>query len=209
MLTMCGLEVEGIEEFGMDPALDTVVVAHIDTIEQHPDADKLVVCSVDAGEHGHKQIVCGARNMKPGDKVPLAMIGTRLAPDFKIKKGKLRGVVSEGMLCSGEELSLSDDHDGLLILPEDAEVGMPVLRALDMGDTVIDISVTPNRPDALSHIGVARDVAALTGRALRWPRFAQDWRAVCRDEEPASAAMPWEGRVAQGPAVETLVSVDL
>jgi phenylalanyl-tRNA synthetase beta chain len=208
-LTMCGLEVEGIEAFGADPNLDTVVVAHIDTIEQHPDADKLVVCSVNAGEHGIKQIVCGAKNMKAGDKVPLAMVGSRLPGDLKIKKGKLRGVVSEGMLCSGKELNLGDDHDGLMILAEDMPVGTPVLKALDLADTIIDISVTPNRPDALSHLGVARDVAALTGRALTWPRFARDWRATSRGDAVRGDAMPWEGKVEQGAAIEGMASVDL
>jgi phenylalanyl-tRNA synthetase beta chain len=191
MLTMSGLEVEGIEAFGSDEALSTVVVAHIDTIEQHPNADRLVVCSVDAGEHGKKQVVCGAKNMAAGDKVPLAMVGTRLPGDIKIKKSKMRGVVSEGMLCAEDELGLGEGHEGLMILPGGLTPGQPVLEALEMADTVIELSVTPNRPDALSHIGVSRDIAALTGRALSWPEFAASWRADLRGEEVFMDEVPW------------------
>ncbi len=190
-LTMSGLELEKISPFASAEGLKTVVVAHIDSMEQHPNADRLTVCQVDAGEHGTKQIVCGAKNMKPGDKVPLALPKTRLPDGMKIKKSKLRGVKSEGMLCAEDELGIGKGADGLMILPQTLEVGAPVIDALDLADTVLDIAVTPNRPDALSHIGVARDVAALTGAALSWPRFANDWRATCRGQQPELVAVPW------------------
>lgn len=199
-LTMSGLELEEIIPFAQESGLQTVVVAQIKTMEQHPNADKLSVCMVDAGPHGEKQIVCGAKNMGPGDKVPLAMTGTRL-PDgqggtFKIKKSKLRGVVSEGMLCAEDELGLGEGHDGLMILPADLELGQPVVEALSLADTVLDVAVTPNRPDALSHCGVSRDVAVLTGRDRQWPTLVDGWRRTSRGETVELPAVPWEGLAA-------------
>ncbi|MEL6181767.1 MAG: YtpR family tRNA-binding protein, partial [Myxococcota bacterium] len=192
-LTMAGLEVEGVEPFGQDPALDTVVVAHITSIEPHPQADKLVVCQVDAGAKGAFQIVCGAKNMKAGDKVPMATVGTVMPSrkedeePFVIREAELRGVKSSGMLCSAAELMLSTDHAGLMILPEDAPVGEPVLQAMGLQDTVLEVSLTPNRPDGLGHVGIAREVAALLGRSLRLPTSVQGWRAQCRGEEPPTS----------------------
>lgn len=164
LLTFAGVEVEGIEHKGVSS--DRVVVAQILESAPHPDADKLSVCRVDGGQGGPLQIVCGAKNFKVGDKVPLALEGAVLPGDFKIKKGKLRGVESQGMMCSGKELGLGDDHAGLLILPEDAPVGKPLGEYLG-SDTLVEIEVTPNRPDLLSHFGLARELSALRGVAMR------------------------------------------
>ena len=159
MLTMLGLEVEGMRSVGA--GFDSVVVALVEEKAQHPNADKLSVCQVSTGAGEPLQIVCGAPNCDAGKRVPLATIGTAF-PEFKIKKAKLRGVESNGMLCSARELGLSDNHDGLLILAADAPLGKP-LTELVTCDTVIDWEVTPNRPDWLSHLGIAREIAALTG----------------------------------------------
>lgn len=164
LLTFAGVEVEGITERGIRS--EKVVVAQVVTAEQHPNADRLKVCQVEAGTGATHQIVCGATNYKVGDKVPLALPGAVLPGNFEIKAGKLRGVESGGMMCSGRELGLSDDHGGLLILPEDAPVGVP-LHQIVPADTILEIEVTPNRPDLLSHHGLARELAALTGRPLR------------------------------------------
>lgn len=164
LLTFAGVEVEGITERGIRS--DKVVVAQVLAAEQHPNADRLKVCQVEAGTGALHQIVCGATNYKVGDKVPLALPGAILPGNFEIKAGKLRGVESGGMMCSGRELGLSDDHGGLLILPEDAPVGVP-LHELVPADTILEIEITPNRPDLLSHHGLARELAALTGRPLR------------------------------------------
>ena len=164
LLTFAGVEVEGIEQKGVTS--DRVVVARILEFSQHPDADKLSVCRVDGGQGAPLQIVCGAKNFKAGDKVPLALEGAVLPGDFTIKKGKLRGVESQGMMCSGKELGLGEDHAGLLILPPDAPVGTP-LGAYLGSDTLVEIEVTPNRPDLLSHFGLARELAALRGATLR------------------------------------------
>lgn len=158
-LTSGGTEVVGREGRGQVP--DKVVVAQILSSEQHPNADRLSVCQVDDGSGQPRQIVCGAKNYKVGDKVPLALPGAVLGPDFKIKSGKLRGVVSDGMMCSAKELALAEDAEGLLILSADAPVGQAV-KELFPPDTVLELEVTPNRPDLLGYRGVAREVAALT-----------------------------------------------
>ncbi len=166
LLTKAGVEVEGVETTGA--AIDKVVIAQITEFTQHPNADRLSVCQVDDGSGQPRQIVCGAKNFKAGDKVPLALPGAVLPGDFKIKVGKLRGVTSEGMMCSGKELQLADDADGLLILPNDAPVGAP-LETLYPADTVLEIEVTPNRPDLLSYTGIAREVATLLKQPFRAP----------------------------------------
>src|SRR5688572_7897845 len=136
LLTMAGVEVEGIETTGCN--IPNVVVAQIKTSEQHPNADRLSVCQVDDGSGTARQIVCGAKNYKVGDKVPLALPGATLPGDFTIKVGKLRGVESQGMMCSGKELGLSPDAEGLLILSSDAKIGTPIAE-LYPGDTVLDL----------------------------------------------------------------------
>ena len=166
LLTMAGLEVEEMNAAGGQ--FSSVVVGQIMSAEKHPDADRLTVCQVDV--HGPEllQIVCGAPNAAPGMKVPCALVGASL-PGFEIKRAKLRGVASHGMLCSARELGLSQDHAGLYALPEDAPVGHDIRRVLDLDDTVFVIKLTPNRADCLSLAGVAREVAALTDTTLNLP----------------------------------------
>ncbi|MEP6670880.1 MAG: phenylalanine--tRNA ligase subunit beta [Chthoniobacter sp.] len=166
LLTLAGVEVEGVETHGVN--IPNVVVAQIRESVPHPNADRLSVCQVDDGTGTARQIVCGAKNYKVGDKVPLALPGAVLGPDFKIKVGKLRGVESQGMLCSAEELGLPAGEDGLLILSPESKVGAP-LSDLFPGDTVLDLEITPNRADLLSHVGIAREIAALTGKAFTAP----------------------------------------
>jgi phenylalanyl-tRNA synthetase beta chain len=158
-LTSGGTEVVGREDRGNIP--DKVVVAQILSSVPHPNADRLRVCQVDDGSGCPRQVVCGAKNFKDGDKVALALPGAVLGPDFKIKAGKLRGEKSDGMLCSAKELALAEDADGLLILAGDFPVGKPVKELFPPG-TVLELEVTPNRPDLLGYRGVAREVAALT-----------------------------------------------
>jgi phenylalanyl-tRNA synthetase beta chain len=159
LLTMAGIEIEGIGKRGAN--FDKVVVAQINASSQHPSADRLSVCQVDDGSGQPRQIVCGAKNYKVGDKVPLALPGAVLANDLKIKPSKLRGVESQGMLCSPSELGLSEDSDGLLILSAEAKIGEPI-AALFPEDTILDVEITPNRGDLLSHFGLAREIAAVT-----------------------------------------------
>lgn len=164
LMTMAGLEVE--EAHPVAPPFSGVVVAHIIEAEKHPNADKLKLCKVDIGTGELLQIVCGAPNAAAGMKVPCAKVGAVLPGDFVIKAAKLRGVESAGMLCSGRELGLSEDHAGLLALEGDAPVGMDIREWLALDDTCFVIKLTPNRADCLSLTGVAREVAALTGAPL-------------------------------------------
>ena len=166
LLTRAGLEVEGVQQLGAD--FPNVVVAQILESNPHPNADRLSVCRVDDGSGEPRQIVCGAKNYKVGDKVPLALPGAVLPGNFKIKVGKLRGVESEGMMCSARELQLAEDADGLLILPQDATVGAPI-SDLYPPETVLEVEITPNRPDWLSHLGVAREVAANAKLGVKIP----------------------------------------
>jgi phenylalanyl-tRNA synthetase beta chain len=166
LLTLAGIEIEGIEKRGAN--FDKVVVAQITASSQHPNADRLSVCQVEDGSGQMRQIVCGAKNYKVGDKVPLALPGAVLANDLKIKSSKLRGVESEGMLCSPSELALSAESDGLLILSPDAKIGTPI-GSLFSEDTILDVEITPNRGDLLSHFGLAREISALVGQPLRLP----------------------------------------
>ena len=165
-LTMIGQEVEKIEIAGSN--LENVVTAKIIEKEMHPDSDHLTVCKVDNGKE-ILQIVCGASNHKAGDKVVLAQIGAKLSEDFVIKKGKIRGEESNGMLCSEDELGIGSDKDGIIILPEDAPVGVPFKDYLGINDTVFELEITPNRPDCLSHIGIARELSAYYGKELKYP----------------------------------------
>ena len=165
-LTMIGQEVEKIEIAGSN--LENVVTAKIIEKEMHPDSDHLTVCKVDNGKE-ILQIVCGASNHKAGDKVVLAQIGAKLGEDFVIKKGKIRGEESNGMLCSEDELGIGSDKDGIIILPEDAPVGVPFKDYLRINDTVFELEITPNRPDCLSHIGIARELSAYYGKELKYP----------------------------------------
>lgn len=166
LLTMAGLEVE--EQGGVASVFSKVVVAQIVEAEKHPNADKLRVCKVDAGQGELLQIVCGAPNAAVGIRIPCALVGADLA-GFGIKAAKLRGVESFGMLCSAKELGLSDESSGLLVLPEDAPIGIDLREYLKLDDTLFTIKLTPNRADCLSLSGIAREVAALTGSPLSLP----------------------------------------
>jgi phenylalanyl-tRNA synthetase beta chain len=167
-LTAVGLEVEAIERTGA--GLEGVVAARILASEKHPNAEKLSVTRVDAGGGGEPlQIVCGAKNFAVGDVVPLATVGTVLPGGTKIEKAKLRGVESFGMLCSARELGLSADASGLMILDRAVAPGTPIARALGLDDVLLEVNITPNRPDALSHVGIAREVAAALGTKVRMP----------------------------------------
>ena len=174
-MTMAGLEVE--EQHSVAPAFTKIVVAQILSAEQHPDADRLRVCKVDAGTGQELQIVCGAPNARAGIKIPCALVGAELPPaeaggkPFMIKVGKLRGVESQGMLCSGRELGLGDDHEGILELPADAPIGEDIRKYLDLDDQVFVIKLTPNKADCLSLMGMAREVSAITGAALCAPKW--------------------------------------
>jgi phenylalanyl-tRNA synthetase beta chain len=174
-MTMAGLEVE--ERHPVAPAFTKIVVAQILSAEQHPDADRLRVCKVDAGSGQELQIVCGAPNARAGIKIPCALVGAELPPaeaggkPFMIKVGKLRGVESQGMLCSGRELGLGEDHEGILELPTDAPVGENIRKYLDLDDQVFVIKLTPNKADCLSLMGMAREVSAITGAALCAPKW--------------------------------------
>ena len=174
-MTMAGLEVE--EQHSVAPPFTKIVVAQILSAEQHPDADRLRVCKVDAGTGQELQIVCGAPNARIGIKIPCALVGAELPPSevggkpFMIKLGKLRGVESQGMLCSGRELGLGDDHEGILELPADAPVGDDIRKYLDLDDQIFVIKLTPNKADCLSLIGMAREVSAITGAAMCAPKW--------------------------------------
>ncbi len=163
-LDLTGTGVEGVETLGV--AFDGVVVGYVETCEPHPDSDHMHVVTVNVGEEKPLQIVCGAPNIKAGIKLPVATIGAVLPGDFKIKKSKLRGVTSCGMCCSKRELGIGQDHDGIWVLPDDATVGQPIAEYLDMTDTVLDLEITPNRPDSLSIAGLAREMDAM---------YREDW----------------------------------
>jgi phenylalanyl-tRNA synthetase beta chain len=157
-LTMAGLEVDGIETVA--PSFNKVVVGHVVSCEKHPDADKLNLCQVDVGEADLVQIICGAKNVRTGLKVMAALVGAKLPGDFKIKKAKLRGVESFGMICSESELGMNDTSDGIAELDSEAPIGQDIREYLDLDDNIIELDITPNRGDCFSVLGVAREVSA-------------------------------------------------
>ena len=169
LLRRAGLEVAGIDQRGA--AIDHVVAAEILESTQHPNADRLSVCKVNDGSPEPRQIVCGAKNYKVGDKVPLALPGAVLPGNFKINTGKLRGVESEGMMCSAKELRLAEDSEGLLILPPETAPGTPI-KDLFPTETILELEITPNRSDWLSHLGVARELSVFTGVPVKAPEPA-------------------------------------
>ncbi len=166
VLTRAGVETENIETRGAK--IDNVIVARITASSRHPNADRLTICEVDDGSGTKRQIVCGATNYKVGDKVPLALPGAKLTNGLEIKRTKLRGVESEGMLCSAIELGVGEDASGLLILSPDAKIGSPSAD-LFPSDTVLDVEITPNRGDLLRHFGLAREISALTEKKVKLP----------------------------------------
>lgn len=171
-ITFLGFEVEGVVNTGLPP-LQNVVVGEIKTRDKHPNADKLSVCTVDVGAAlgGIRTIVCGAPNCDAGNRVPVALPGAVLPGDFKIKQSKIRGQQSDGMMCAPDELGLGTEHAGLLILNPAFPIGAPINEVMPGGDTVFDIEITPNRPDALSHMGIARELAAWFRRNLKFPEI--------------------------------------
>lgn len=166
LLTMLGLEVEGVQQLG--GGLDDVVVARVVGKQQHPNADKLSLCKVDNGKE-LLSIVCGAQNFVQGDTVALAQIGAVLPGDLKIKRSKIRGEESCGMLCSEKELDLADESSGIMVLSSELPLGIPLFEALKLKDTVFEIGLTPNRADCLSVVGIAREIAAKLGKRVRYP----------------------------------------
>jgi len=206
-LTAAGLEVDDVRPVAAD--FTDVVVAEIEACGPHPDADKLSLCTVNDGSAERLQIVCGAPNARAGIRVPLARVGATIGPDFRIKRARLRGVESSGMLCSARELGLSDDHSGLLELPTDAPVGQNLRDYLSLDDSVIEVDLTPNRGDCLSIRGLARDVAAscaaeYTGLEIEAvPADIEDGFPI-RLEAPADCPR-YAGRVIRGidPAART------
>lgn len=205
-LTMAGLEVESLSKAA--PPTSKIVVGRVLEVVKHPDADKLNVCQVDAGTGATLNIVCGAPNVAPGIKVPVALVGAELPPaeeggkPFAIKLSKLRGVESQGMLCSARELKLSEDHSGLLILPEDTPVGQDIRDTLNLDDTIFEIKLTPNKADCLSVFGIARETAAITGAPLT-PVDIRPVRVELDETLPVRIAAPdlcgrFSGRVIRG-----------
>ena len=167
-LTMIGLELDGLSK--PYEALRPIVVGYVAECGRHPEADKLSVCKVDVGDEV-LDIVCGASNVAKGQKVAVVKVGTTLPGGLEVKKAKLRGAPSHGMICSEKELGLGEDHDGILVLDPSARVGISLMDALPLDDDILDISITPNRGDCLSVLGIAREVAAITGLPLTMPRF--------------------------------------
>nr|MBC8365971.1 phenylalanine--tRNA ligase subunit beta [bacterium] len=166
-LTMLGLNVEGVEH--RPNPLSEFVVGKVLECERHPDAEKLSVCKVDVGDGETRNIVCGAPNVRSGLTVSVILQGKRLPDGMKIKKSKLRGVTSEGMICSQVEMGLGSDAAGILEMDTDKPLGTPLSELYGREDWIIDVEVTPNRPDQLGHIGVAREIAALYNRKLKLP----------------------------------------
>lgn len=205
-LTMAGLEVESLSKAA--PPTSKIVVGRVLEVVKHPDADKLNVCQVDAGTGATLNIVCGAPNVAPGIKVPVALVGAELPPaeeggkPFAIKLSKLRGVESQGMLCSARELKLSEDHSGLMVLPEDTPVGQDIRETLNLDDTIFEIKLTPNKADCLSVFGIARETAAITGAPLT-PVDIRPVRVELDETLPVRIAAPdlcgrFSGRVIRG-----------
>ncbi|WP_054955947.1 phenylalanine--tRNA ligase subunit beta [Paenibacillus dakarensis] len=172
-ITSAGIEIDLIED--RNQGINKVVTGYVKSKEKHPDADKLNICIVDAGQEEDLQIVCGAKNVDAGQKVPVALVGAKLPGGLDIKKAKLRGVLSQGMICSAKELGMNDKllpkdlQEGILVLPADTEVGVPITKVLGLDDKVLELDLTPNRSDCLSMLGAAYEVSAILGREISLP----------------------------------------
>ena len=204
-MTMAGLNVERVTEQGIDDPY--VVVGYVVSAERHPNADRLRKCRVEIGEDTVRDIVCGAPNVAAGQNVLVALPGAKLPNGLKIRKSKIRGEVSDGMICSEPELGIGDDAEGIIVLEGDVAVGTPIADVLGPGDTVIEVEVTPNRPDQLSHVGIAREIAAMYGETLNIP-FATEFEPVTGGtefeveiEDPADCAR-YVGKLVRGVKVE-------
>ncbi|MGQ4667414.1 phenylalanine--tRNA ligase subunit beta [Metabacillus halosaccharovorans] len=177
-ITRSGIEVEGVDV--LNDGIKGVVIGHVVEKEQHPDADKLNKCQVDLGNGELTQIICGAKNVDKGQKVAVATVGAVLPGNFKIKKAKLRGEVSNGMICSLQELGIESKlvakeySEGIFVFPNDVEVGADALEKLNLDDAVLELGLTPNRADALSMLGVAHEVAAILGREVKYPEISYE-----------------------------------
>lgn len=198
-LTMAGLEIEAVHRAG--PDLPGVIVAEVRGVEPHPDAEKLKVCRVWTGRE-ELQIVCGASNVRVGMKAPLATLGSQLPGGMEIKKAKLRGVESFGMLCSAKELTLAEESSGLYDLPQDLKTGVPLVEALSLADTILEVNLTPNRGDCMSVLGVAREVAAIRKQPLTGPRMVAVPAAIAETFpvriDAADGCPTFVGRVIRG-----------
>ena len=199
-LTMAGHEVDSVTSHGA--GLEDVVVAKVLGVARHPDADRLNVCQVDPGDGSSIEIVCGAPNVYVGMKTPMASPGVTLPNGLKLRKSKIRGVVSNGMLCSAVELGLGEESDGILDLPADAPVGQSIAEYLNLPDSIIDVDLTPNRGDCFSILGIARDVAAMTGTDFKEPESANIKESI-NDQHAVELADPaacprFAGRVIRG-----------
>src|SRR5712671_6898446 len=168
-LSYAGLVVENVEK--LSAGFGGVFAAKVLQVEKHPNADRLNLCDVDAGDKGKFKVVCGAPNVKAGMIAPLALVGATLGKEPPLEAATIRGVQSEGMLCSERELGLSQDHAGILALSTDAPIGADVSNYLHLNDTILDVEITPNRGDCLSILGLAREVSALFGVKLRAPKL--------------------------------------
>jgi len=186
-LTMAGLEVDAIEPAAAQ--FDSVVIGQIDSMHAHPEADRLNVCEVNIGEQENLSIVCGANNAAVGIKVPTAVVGAKLPNGLKIKKAKLRGVASFGMLCSETELDMAESSEGLMILPDDAVIGQNVREFLSLDDQIIDVDFTPNRGDCLSVAGISREISVLNNMAYK-PMLVEPVKPVIDDTFPISIEEP-------------------
>ncbi|MDY4003064.1 MAG: phenylalanine--tRNA ligase subunit beta, partial [Ligilactobacillus saerimneri] len=200
-IELTAVEVDSVVR--LQDGLKKIVVGHVLAMEMHPDSDHLHVCKVDVGESEPLQIVCGAPNIAVGQKVIVALKNSRIAGNIKIKKGKMRGVVSEGMICSLQEIGFADSvvpqkyADGIYVLPTDAVPGEPVYEYLGMDDTVLDLDLTPNRADLMSMRGVAHEVAAIYGKEVSFPAVdlhedkekAADMITVASEDDLAPAYM--------------------
>ncbi len=198
-LTMAGLEIEGVAAAA--PPLPGIIVGHIVERVKHPDADTLSVCTVDTGTE-QVQIVCGAPNARAGMKAPLATLGAKLPGGLEIKRARLRGVESFGMLCSARELGLSEEASGLLELAQELTTGASLVEALGLDDTILEVNLTPNRGDCMSVLGVAREVAALTGMPLTGPALvpfaAQSAETFPVELERGAGCVRFASRVIRG-----------
>jgi len=186
-LTMIGHEVDALESHG--EGLDGVIVAEVLEVKKHPDADRLNVCQVSTGDGEPVEVVCGAPNVTQGMKSPFAPAGTKLPNGMKLRRAKIRGVVSNGMLCSAIEIGLGDDSDGIIELHADAPVGMPLTDYLNLPDHSFDLDLTPNRGDCFSVLGIARDVSAMTSTALK-DSSVPEVKATIKDEHPVELVLP-------------------
>ena len=206
-LTLIGLEVEELEKYGS--SLDGVIVGEVLEVREHPNADRLQVCDINLGD-SKTQIVCGAKNVAAGQKVPVATVGSTLpiklddGSNLKIKKAKLRGEVSEGMICAEDELGLGTDHAGIMVLDENLKVGTPISEIFELyEDTIIDIAITPNRPDATCHLGVARDLSAALNLELNKPEIPSGKNVQASDDisikiENAAKCHRYVGKMVEG-----------